>query len=206
MRPPVPFIGEKLILRDDENQGDSKRHGQIIDEVLSTAADTSSWEDNVPASSRIPSPTSSLVVPPASSKQRPAAIATIPADTRSTSKPSATSDSGPRMEWIPINNGQGLRINISGTIDQALRREWLLLLSETASKEIDQFEFNLTRTPELGLTGLSMLLLFREQKHSQRQNITLCHCNRQVWELLQWTGMDRYFVIQGATLEEKVKA
>src|SRR5690606_10532300 len=100
----------------------------------------------------------------------------------------------------------GLRINISGTIDQELRREWLRLLRETASKEIDQFEFNLTRTPALSLTSLSMLLLFREQKRSQRQNITLCHCNRQVWEMLQWTGMDRYLVIQGATLEEKTKS
>ena len=99
-----------------------------------------------------------------------------------------------------------MRINISGTIDQALRREWLRLLRETASKDVDQFEFNLTRTPALNMTGLGMLLLFKEQKRSQRQNITLCHCNRQVWELLQWTGMDRYFVIQGATLEEKVKS
>ncbi len=200
MRPPVPFIGEELIFRDDENPGDSKRHGQIIDEVLSTATDTSSWEDSVPVSSSGSPPAA------APAKHRTATTATIPAGTTTVHKPSSLSDIGPRMEWIPINNGHGLRINISGTIDQELRREWLRLLRETASKEIDQFEFNLTRTPALSLTSLSMLLLFREQKRSQRQNITLCHCNRQVWELLQWTGMDRYFVIQGATLEEKVKS
>ena len=199
MRPPVPFIGEELILRDDENPGDSKRHGQIIDEVLSTATDTSSWEDSVPVSS-------SGSPPAPQAKRRTTATATIPAGTTTVHKLPSLSDTGPRLEWIPINNGHGLRINISGTIDQALRREWLQLLRETANKEIDQFEFNLTRTPALSLTSLSMLLLFREQKRSQRENITLCHCNPQVWELLQWTGMDRYFVIQGATLEEKTKS
>ncbi|HTF85805.1 MAG TPA: STAS domain-containing protein [Cellvibrio sp.] len=190
MRPPVPFIGEELILRDGEHPGETTAYGQIINEVLSTAGETSSWEDSIPAAS----PT----------KHRAAAVIKGAANAHSVHKPAT--DTGPRIDWIPINNGHGLRINISGTIDQALRREWLRLLRETASKDVDQFEFNLTRTPTLNMTGLGMLLLFREQKRSQRQNITLCHCSRQVWELLQWTGMDRYFVIQGATLEEKVKS
>ena len=196
MRPPVPFIGEELIVRDDVNQGEDSPLGEMIDEVLSTADETSSWEDSVPASS----PSKRHVA----SVARTASVTKSSADAKSVNK--SPTDTVPRIDWIPINNGHGLRINISGTIDQALRREWLRLLRETASKEIDQFEFNLTRTPALSLTSLSMLLLFREQKRSQRQNITLCHCNRQVWELLQWTGMDRYFVIQGATLEEKVKS
>lgn len=190
MRPPVPFIGEELILRDGEHPGETTSHGQMISEVLSTAGETSSWEDSIPAT--------------APTKQRAAAVIKGAANARSVHKPAT--DTGPRIDWIPINNGHGLRINISGTIDQALRREWLRLLRETASKDVDQFEFNLTRTPALNMTGLGMLLLFKEQKRSQRQNITLCHCNRQVWELLQWAGMDRYFVIQGATLEEKVKS
>lgn len=193
MRPSVPFIGEEIILRDDLHQREDSTHGQMIDEVLSTAAETSSWEDSVPAAS-----------PASPSKGHAAAVTKGAANARSVHKSAA--DARPHIDWIPINNGHGLRINISGTIDQTLRREWLRLLRETASKNVDQFEFNLTRTPTLNMTGLGMLLLFREQKRSQRQNITLCHCNRQVWELLQWTGMDRYFVIQGATLEEKVKA
>jgi anti-anti-sigma factor len=101
------------------------------------------------------------------------------------------------INWLPINSGHGLRINICGTLDQNLRREWRQLLEETAASNVGQFEFNLTETPNLTLTGLGMLLMFREQRGSGRGDIKLCHCNRDVWQLLQWTGMDKYFTVQG---------
>ena len=42
MRPPVPFIGEELILRDGEHPGETTSHGQLINEVMSTAGENSS--------------------------------------------------------------------------------------------------------------------------------------------------------------------
>lgn len=101
------------------------------------------------------------------------------------------------IDWIPINNGHCLRINISGRLDLRMRNEWLRFMRATASSNVGQYEFNLTQTPELGLAGLGLLLLFKDQKKSRQQDIKLCHCNRQIWELLLWTGMDKYFSIQG---------
>jgi anti-anti-sigma regulatory factor len=71
------------------------------------------------------------------------------------------------------------------------------LLAETDANGIGQFEFNLTQAPNLSLTGLGMLLLFKERKGAERGDIKLCHCNKNVWDLLQWSGMDKYFTIQG---------
>jgi anti-anti-sigma factor len=192
MRQHVPFIGEELISRDERDQGEAKRRGQLIDEVLSTASDASSWDDLAPP----PQPTSAR--PKASTNQPTPG----PISARGQSVNSAAKQA--HIDWLLINNGHGLRVNISGTMDQQLRQEWMRLLRETANNGIDQYEFNLTKAPALNLTGLAMLLLFKEQKKSQKQSITLCHCNRQIWELLLWTGMDKYFVIQGAT-NEKMK-
>lgn len=103
------------------------------------------------------------------------------------------------IDWKPINNGHCLRINIDGKLDVQMRKEWQRFMRATAASDVGQFEFNLTHTPELSLTGLGMLLHFKDQKHSQRQDIKLSHCNRQIRELLQWTGMDKFFLIQAKT-------
>jgi len=108
----------------------------------------------------------------------------------------AAGEHKPHIDWIPINNGHCLRVNISGKLDLQLRSEWQRFIRETSANPIRQFEFNFTQTPELSLAGLGFLLLFKEQKKSQRQDIKLCHCNRHIWELLQWTGMDKHFLIQ----------
>lgn len=100
------------------------------------------------------------------------------------------------IDWIPINNGHCLRINISGRFDLHMRNEWFKFIRATARISVGQYEFNLTQTPELGLSGLGLLLVFKEKKKSRQQDIKLCHCNRRVWELLHWTGMDKYFAIQ----------
>lgn len=175
MRQSVPFIGEDLIVRGD-TKNDGKHPGKLIAGVLDKDTNSSSWDEIVP-----------------NWPTRAAASARA-----SVSKPSPTKKSAPvqaQIDWKPIRNGHCLRINISGKLDLELRKEWQRLLRETAASSAGQFEFNLTRTPELSLTGLGMLLLFKDQKKSQRQDIKLSDCNRQIFELLQWTGMDKYFVI-----------
>lgn len=197
MRQPVPFIGEELIHRREGETGTSPRRN-FIDEILSTNSEASSWDDVVSNwPSRAPG-----TAKPATTKS-PNARIRKPVPSATPLK--ATVDLKPHMAWIPINNGQGLRISISGRMDLRLREEWKRLLEKTAADAIGQFEFNLTQTPELSLTGLGMLLLFKEQQQTQRQNIKLCHCNPQIRELLQWTGMEKHFVVQGQTAQEDLK-
>ena len=106
------------------------------------------------------------------------------------------------MDWVSINSGRGLRVSIHGNIDNNLRKEWSRLLEETEGTDIKEFEFNLNETPALSLTGLGMLLLFKERKRSARDAIKLCNCNKEVAQLLEWTGMDKYFVIQNTQISE----
>jgi anti-anti-sigma factor len=106
-----------------------------------------------------------------------------------------TLSDAPGLDWIPINNGRGLRVNIHGCIGHDLRKEWNQLLNHTAEANVHEFEFNLTDTPALSLTGLGMLLLFKERKGSACDNIKLCNCNKEIERLLRWTGMDKYFAI-----------
>jgi anti-anti-sigma factor len=195
MRQSVPFIGEELIARDG-SEGATATHGKLIDEMLSTQAHTSSWEELVPErSSRTAS----------QPKARAAVAKATPKSNQTMQKTKAAGEQQAHIDWIPINNGHCLRINISGRLDLQLRSEWQRFIRATAASNVGQFEFNLIQTPELSLTGLGLLLLFKEQKKSQRQDIKLCHCNRQIWELLQWTGMDQYFLIQGNPGKETKK-
>lgn len=195
MRRKVPFVGEERIARATSDEADAKKtNGRAIDEVLSTYLGSSSWEDYVPSSEpETPKPQRAN-----SSISRQARHGIMPISQGATLK-KAVIDSNvrARIDWIPINNGHGLRINIAGNLDQSSREEWRRLLDETANNGIDQFEFNMTQAPSLSLTGLGMLLMFKEQKGSERGDIKLCHCNKDVWQILQWTGMDKYFVIQG---------
>jgi anti-anti-sigma factor len=102
----------------------------------------------------------------------------------------------PSLEWVLINNGRGLRITVSGNIDHSMRPEWRRLLEETEASGAGEYEFNLSHAPALSLTGLGMLLLFKERKGSAREAIKLCNCSKDVAQLLRWTGMEKYFVIQ----------
>jgi anti-anti-sigma factor len=99
---------------------------------------------------------------------------------------------------VSINDGRGLRVSVYGNIDNDLRKEWTRLLNDPQAANIKEFEFNLNETPSLSMTGLGMLLLFKERKGSARDAIKLCNCNKEVAQLLQWTGMDKYFVIEHA--------
>jgi anti-anti-sigma factor len=205
MRRSVPFIGEERMERADDEQANAKKaRGRVIDEIVSSSADHSSWEDVVAPSywpSR-PEPKKrsrpGISVPkstPAKAKPHfaPAAKYTQPNSIKKTIR---SAYMGGSIDWVPINNGHALRINISGNLDQNLRDEWRRLLDETANSSVGQFEFNMTQAPALTLTGLGMLLLFKEQKRSERGDIKLSHCNKDVWKMLQWTGMDQYFTIQ----------
>jgi anti-anti-sigma factor len=210
MRRKVPFVGEERVERPEDAANQAKKaRGHIIDDVLSTDNQASSWEDIVkPTAEGNGSKTSPSVTKPVKGIAVPITPGSVGGNANGTPqnlnltpprKGAVTSKSGSAtIDWIPINNGHGLRINVCGMLDQNLREEWRVLLEETSGSSVKQFEFNLTQAPSLTLTGLGMLLMFKEQKGSERNDIRLCHCNKDVWQLLQWTGMDKYFTIQGA--------
>lgn len=205
MRRKVPFLGEENITRADDEEAQAKRtRGHLIDDVLSTHKQPSTWDDHVAESytdpfgapPKVARPHAHIPAPkPARSKLVP--VTPGPVLKKAIIDSSYSDANTATIDWLPINSGHGLRINISGSLDQNLRAEWRRLLEETEANGIGQFEFNLTDAPNLTLTGLGMLLLFKEQKGSERGDIKLCHCNKEVWQMLQWTGMDKYFTIQG---------
>ncbi len=207
MRRKVPFLGEENVTRANDEEAQAKRaRGQVIDDVLSTHKQPSTWDDHVaesyfdpfgapPKVARPHAYTPSPVPKPARSKLVPVTPGSV--QKKAIIEGSYSSANMATIDWLPINSGHGLRINICGNLDQNLRTEWRRLLEETEANGIGQFEFNLTEAPNLTLTGLGMLLLFKEQKGSERGDIKLCHCNKEVWQMLQWTGMDKYFTIQG---------
>jgi anti-anti-sigma regulatory factor len=206
MRNSVPFIGEEQILRAESEQASQKRQaGKLIDDVISSAEVESSWEDTVPdtwksnrdkairsPAGKRSSQTKSLVQGSAQRVvNKPAAHKT---DIKKDPKPAS-------VDWVPINSGHGLLVRVVGNVDYGLRDEWRRLLEETASVNANEYEINLQAAPGLSMTGLGMLLLFkerksREHKNASRDRIVLSHCNQDVWKLLSWTGMDKYFVIQ----------
>lgn len=205
MRRKVPFMGEERIARaDDEATQAKKARGHLIDDVLSTQRQPSTWDDFV--TSDYPDPSGALppISRPHAAPQKPprpkaksVPVTPGPALKRSVIEGTFSDHMFGSIDWLPINSGHGLRVNICGNLDQHLRNEWRRLIEESERSGIDQFEFNLTEAPTLTLTGLGMLLLFKEQKGSERGDIKLCHCNKDVWQMLQWTGMDKYFTIQG---------
>ena len=205
MRRKVPFLGEEQITRADDEAAQAKKvRGHLIDDILSTANQASTWDDHVADSYTDPFGDSSIVFrahapAPAPKARRPKAVPVTPGPVLKTAfiESSYSNADTATINWLPINSGHGLRINISGNLDQNLRNEWRRLLAETEANGIGQFEFNLTDAPNLTLTGLGMLLLFKEQKGSERGDIKLCHCNKEVWQMLQRTGIDKYFTIQG---------
>lgn len=219
MRHQVPFVGEAKIVRADDDLARAKRtSGKVIDDVVGNGVAESSWDDVVKpgwldksqpkkifqgdarVSVSVPKPGVPLkaagksLIPGSLAKSR-----AVPKINGAYSGALTFADSA-SLDWIPINNGRGLRINIYGCIDHDLRKEWNRLLSDTEENGIHEFEFNLTETPALSLTGLGMLLLFKERKKSARDDIKLCNCNTEVIQLLHWTGMEKYFHIQAAQI------
>lgn len=182
MRRTVPFINESLITRQNRGSGINDDENLRKDALSPDAGIADQIAPDWP--SRAPSQANTSKSEGPNESYEPQATAT-PREHQT-----------PKIDWKPINNGHCLRININGKLDLHLRKEWQRFIRETAVSGVGQFEFNLGQTSELSLTGLGLLLLFKEQKQSQRQDIKLSHCNRQVRELLQWTGMDKFFLIQ----------
>lgn len=218
MRHHVPFVGERKVVRADDEQARAKRTGgRVIDDIVGDGKVESSWDDVVsdgwidksqPKPTAPPTASASIAIPRGHVpiKAGLKAAGAIPAKKSSSSKPASSnttsfSDSA-SMDWVRINNGRGLRVSIYGSIDNDLRKEWSRLLNDTESADIKEFEFNLNETPALSLTGLGMLLLFKERKGSKRDDIRLCNCNKEVTQLLQWTGMDKYFAIEKTQISE----
>jgi anti-anti-sigma factor len=217
MRHHVPFVGERKIVRADDEQARLKRtNGKVIDDVVGDGKVESSWDDVVPdgwvdksqSKPAKPDASASISMPrghvPIKANRKTTAV---PA--KKVTTPKATSASGTitfsdsaSMDWVRINNGRGLRVTIHGNIDNDLRKEWSRLLNDSESADVKEFEFNLNETPALSLTGLGMLLLFKERKGSARDSIKLCNCNKEVAQLLHWTGMDKYFAIENTQISE----
>lgn len=222
MRHQVPFVGERKVVRANDDQARAKRtSGRVIDDVVGDGLTASSWEDVVPdgwndksqpkknpkpeqarASISVPKPHvpiksgSALKSGEKSLSSRAVSKPKPAVKTSGTYAGAVTFSDSASLDWISINNGRGLRVNIYGSIDHGLRKEWSRLLNDAESSNVHEFEFNLHETPALSLTGLGMLLLFKERKGSGREQITLCNCNKEVEQLLKWSGMDKYFLIQ----------
>jgi anti-anti-sigma factor len=202
MRRKVPFLGEENVTRaNDEEAQTKKSRGQLIDDVLSTHSQPSTWDDHVAvnysAPFEAPKASASKIPPPRLSRSRSVPVTSGPVLKKAMFESMYSHANTSAINWLPINSGHGLRINILGSLDQNLRHEWRRLIAETDVNGVGQFEVNFTEAPTLTLTGLGMLLLFKEQKGSERGDIKLCHCNKEVWQMLQWTGMDKYFTILG---------
>jgi anti-anti-sigma factor len=210
MRSLVPFVSEQKTVRGDDALAQKKRaSGKVIDEVIVSETQESSWEDTVPpdaqAAIKKTMPSASVSMPTAAAAKKSIPVKS-PASSasRSTAAPAPSGSpvfyDGPMLEWKRIGDGRGLRVDVLGNIDHHLRPEWRRLLEETEGDDLKVFEFNLNDTPALSLTGLGMLLLFRERKGLNKGKIALCNCNPKVAEILHWSGMERYF-----TIEEKPK-
>ncbi len=194
----VPFLGEEHTARANGDAiADAKKHsGRVIDEVLTAAVNPSSWDDVVvrASSNGVPETPAELF----GGRIKPSNQTAVPfVQTPPFKKSAIELNLNPMIDWKPINNWHGLRIDISGSIDMSMRLEWQRLLQETHNNGIGQYEFNFTQAPSISLTGIGMLLLFKEQKGSKKGDITLCHCSKELAQLLQWSGMDKHFVIQG---------
>lgn len=219
MRHQVPFVGERKLVRADDEQARAKRlSGKVIDDVVGDGVAPSSWEDVVPEAwdeepvpkSVKPAASAAVSLPPKPAKvpiraggsKKAVAKTTSGSTTKKPSSNTITFSDSSSLDWIPINNGRGVRVNIHGAIDNNLRKEWARLLEGTKDSDVDEFEFNLSDAPALSLTGLGMLLLFKERRGSSRETMSLCNCNKEVAQLLAWSGMDRYFVIKTTQISE----
>lgn len=219
MRHHVPFVGERKVVRADDEQARNKRmSGRVIDDVVGDGKVESSWDDVVPKGwddKSQPTPSAAIPkgqVPIKAGISKPGANNPGNKSISSNSKniqpkknaiaSAITFSDSASMDWVSINNGRGLRVSVYGNIDNDLRKEWTRLLNDPQAANIKEFEFNLNETPALSMTGLGMLLLFKERKGSARDAIKLCNCNKDVAQLLQWTGMDKYFVIEHTQISD----
>ncbi len=223
MRHQVPFVGERKLIRGNDEQAPAKRaRGRVIDDVVANGFGESSWEDVVPAGwvdKALPPPAQEAeVATPASARAsiiRPKPAAPLKSrvplkpgnKTLSPGKvdhwnfsdehtPAGNYNARAAIDWVLIKNDRCYRVNIRGCIDHNLREDWARFMAETAKSTVREFEFNLMGTPALSLTGLGLLLLFKERKGCLRDEITICNCNRNVEQLLRWAGMENYFTIQ----------
>lgn len=215
MRHQVPFVGEQKVVRADDEPARAKRaSGRVIDDVIGDGPQESSWDDVVPGGwldKSKPNPTkkaesqarASVAIPRTNVPLKAGAKAAGAKKKESgVGSRSATFSDSASMDWVRINNGRALRVSVHGNIDNDLRKEWSRLLNDTESADVKEFEFNLNETPALSLAGLGMLLLFKERKGSARDGIKLCNCNKEVTQLLQWTGMDKYFAIENTQISD----
>lgn len=226
MRHQVPFIGERKLVRADDEVARTKRiSGRVIDDVVGDTGESSSWEDVVtdnwvdrsvppvfkpapnasisrsPRLPRLKVPIRSGAIAPTVNKSSDPAL--VVGSNTALRKGSVTLPGSSAIDWVLIRNGRGVRVNIHGAIGNHLRKEWARLLEGTEELDIEEFEFNLSDSPAVSLTGLAMLLLFKDKKRSVCKAFSLCNCTKEVTQLLEWTGMSRYFAIKTTHISEE---
>jgi anti-anti-sigma factor len=193
MRNLVPFVSEQKVSRAENAKEQAKRAaGKLIDDVVATDVGESSWDDLVPKTQ----PARTLAGQPKQTKVHPPMnLGThIASPGRHPKVTDQIFSDGPSVQWVPINSGKALRIDVMGAMDKSLRSQWRRLLAEVEAGSMKEFEINLLDSPSLSLTGLGMLLMFRETSGASK--MALCNCNKSVQETLFWSGMDKYFLIQ----------
>lgn len=208
----VPFEPEQQLMRakDDEAQA----RGNLIDDVLSTQNQPSSWDDLVDddysylvRAPLAPDQAKPASIKPAQPKPVPKPVPkplpkAIPAPKPAQPKPAGLvtyADGAASLDWQLSEDGKKLHITLCGILDHTLGREWRDLISAATAADAAHFEFNLGESSELTLAGLGMLLVFKEKTRAALGDIRLQHCNKEVWQMLHWTGMDKYFTIQGTS-------
>ena len=196
MRHIVPFVGEQKVVRADDDTAQAKRAtGKLIDDLIVTDEEESSWDDLVPKTHRS---SKAPAKPQKASAQAPANKTNHPVSPARHPKVNDQLFSDvPELQWVSINNGKGLRVDGVGTMDKNLRSQWRQLLAEVEASNLTEFEINLSETPTLSLTGLGMLLMFKESSGASK--MALCNCNKSVQNVLLWSGMEKYFVIEAPT-------
>ncbi|MBU2887603.1 STAS domain-containing protein [Gilvimarinus agarilyticus] len=176
MKKQVPFIGEEFFARDGDNHAFSDETA-LLNELLQADHCSDSLDDkahkNIPAR---PHKTKPSITVPASNKKKQVQVT--------------------RVDWHPINHGHGIRVSIHGDMDLKMINQWQQLLRETAGNGIHQFEIDLKNTDNMSLSGLAMLLLFKDQKKAGSGDISLNQCSRELYKRLIWSGLTEEFIIR----------
>jgi anti-anti-sigma regulatory factor len=173
----VPFIGEEYLVRDKESKSQSLDNAfdqleQLISEDFDELDD---WDDDI---SQFDSSSAEPGNEPASStKQLAAATRTAP------------------YQLIPIDDGDGLQLALSGQVDFFSREQIYHLIHDIRGGKTKHYDIDLKDCPLITVTGISLLLLLKEATGERKVEITISNCQPKVYQALSWAGMDKHFLV-----------